>query len=167
VKKLPALWFVAALLAINCYLQCLELNSLTRDRARVKEIQKQEFPRWTDPHAEFLEDIRHTLVLIRQRMILALLIAAASMSLLVGLLKENRWAYKLAIIYATIAVVYSIFEVVIPMTIPPSILQRYIDVKDWVGVTRMLTRSVLYGLLLWCLLRPGVKAQFFNNSNKP
>lgn len=87
-----------------------------------------------------------------------MLIAVGSISSAIGLFNRRKWGYWFAVVYASIAVAWGAFELA---PVPSVINYDLYYLQNWGRAALILSRGlVLHGVLLYCLLRPSVKAQF-------
>ncbi|MDP3723440.1 MAG: hypothetical protein Q8R91_08095 [Candidatus Omnitrophota bacterium] len=174
-KQPLTLKVIFVLLAANIGLQFWRLSDLVPALGRWQQEQKQDLARWDEwervgkakvaagskttfvPDPLRSESLRRDLTY--RFIVLAVLVIAVSMISAIGLFMEWRWAYRLAIGYASIGVGWGLFEL---MPGNPSVVNYALYYwHDQGAAMMMLSRGLLlHGVMLYCLLRPAVKAQF-------
>ena len=179
-KHSLSLKVICGLLILNAALQCCRLRGLAQDVGKLQEAQRQDRARWDEwervgkakvaagSKTTFVPDpigsewLHRQLTCTQGSIVLAVLIVTVSIASGIGLLNRRRWAYKLAIVYAGIAVAYGIFEL---MPVPSVINYDIYYLRNWERAAFILAKGlVLHGLMLYCLLRPSVRAQFARNA---
>ena len=111
--------FVSVLLIMNAGLQCWQLWYSPHHLVKLQQAQREDRVRWNEwervgkartaagsktefvPDPFYSEDIRKNLVYIKLSIALATLVATTSLSAAWGLLMGRRWAYSLALTYAS------------------------------------------------------------------
>lgn len=175
-KQPLTLKVIFVLLAANIGLQFWRLSYLVPDLGKWQQEQKQDLARWDEwervgkakvaagskttfvPDPFRSKNIHRSLAIIKDSIVLAVLVIAVSIISAIGLFMGWRWTYRLAIGYASIGVGWGLLEL---MPVPSVINYALYYWHDWGAAMIMLSRGLLlHGVMLYCLLRPSVKAQF-------